>query len=81
MRTWARQNIEVDDAIASLFLNLEDRRLASDSQLTSESYRKSFRHSLTKSEQIGRQDDNICLPAADINKITVNILLASALAK
>lgn len=59
MRTRARQ--KVDDATASLFLNLEDRHLASDSQLSSEMCRKSFRHSLTESEQIGQQDDNICL--------------------
>lgn len=81
MRTRARQNFEVDDATASLFLNLEDRHLASDSQLPSERCRKSFRHSVTESEQIGQQDDNIFLSAADINKITVNIPLASELAK
>lgn len=71
MRTRARRSAEVDDATTSLFLSLEVRQLASGlSKLTLGRYRKRFRHSLTKSEQIGPQDNNICLPAADINKIT-----------
>lgn len=75
----SRPRAEFDDATTSLLSSLEVRRLASDSQLTLERSRKRCGHSLTKSEQIGLQDTNICLP--DINKIIVYIPVASVLAK
>lgn len=70
MKTKTGQWAEVDDVTASLFVG---EALNSDSWpwiclVTFKRYQR--RHFLTKSEQITQQDNNICLPAADINEIT-----------
>lgn len=67
MRTEARQNVEVDDATASWFLNLEVRHLAS---ATINIWKVPQEIQTVCSEQIGLEDDIILSSSCSINKIT-----------